>query len=186
VSTTPAAANGTSSKPNPAPKTVKTSTQASKPVDEDDDDDEEDTTAANKPNAPVQVIIRASPVATKGQQLAAAVIASGDAMVTGATVALTYDPNIFEVKGVRNGGMLSAGGLDVEPQFSADSGVLNVTLQRPDGAAGIAARGQLLYVILEVKGKGKTSLGLGELTSFRTQSGQPVPINVQGATIDVR
>src|SRR5262249_50132781 len=185
VNTTAATGANNNNKPAPAAKTVKTSTQATKPVDDDDDDDD-DTTAANKPNSPVQVIVRASPVATKGQQLAAAVIVNGDAMVTGATVALTYDPNIFEVKGVRNGGMLSAGGLDVEPQFAADSGVLNVTLQRPDGAAGIAARGQLLYVILEVKGKGKTTLGLGELTSFRTQSGQPVPVNLQGATIDVK
>jgi hypothetical protein len=125
-------------------------------------------------------------VATKGQQLAAAVIINGDAVVTGANVALTYDPNIFEVKGVRNGGMLNAGGVDVEPQFSADSGVLNVTLQRPDGAAGIPARGQLLYVILEVKGKGKTTLGLGELTSFRTASGSPVPVSLQGAVVDVK
>jgi general secretion pathway protein D len=177
-------AKSSTNKPAVPVKTVKTSAQSSKPVDDDDDDD--DDTAANKPNGPVQVIIRASPVATKGQQLAAAVIINGDAVVTGANVALTYDPNVFDVKGVRNGGMLNAGGVDVEPQFSADSGVLNVTLQRPDGAAGIPARGQLLYVILEVKGKGKTTLGLGELTSFRTASGSPVPVSLQGAVVDVK
>jgi general secretion pathway protein D len=186
VNRTTPAANGLANRPGPSAKTVKTSTQTAKPVDDDDDDDE-DAAAANKANNnPVQVIIRASPVATKGQQLAAALIASGDAIVTGANIALTYDPNIFEVKAVRNGGMLSAGGVEVEPQFSADGGVLNVTLQRPDGAAGLPARGQLLYVILEVKGKGKTTLGLGELTSFRTASGQPVPVNLQGAQVEVK
>jgi len=188
TSTGPSAApaNASTNKPAVPVKTVKTSaqSQSAKPVDDDDDDDDDAST--NKANGPVQVIIRASPVATKGQQLAAAVIINGDAVVTGANVALTYDPNIFEVKGVRNGGMLNAGGVDVEPQFSADSGVLNVTLQRPDGAAGIPARGQLLYVILEVKGKGKTTLGLGELTSFRTASGSPVPVSLQGAVVDVK
>src|SRR5215471_9652859 len=182
---TVAPANTSTNKPAVPVKTVKTSAQTTKPVDDDDDDDD-DASSANKANSPVQVIIRASPVATKGQQLAAAVIINGDSVVTGANVALTYDPNIFEVKGVRNGGMLNAGGVDVEPQFSADSGVLNVTLQRPDGAAGIPARGQLLYVILEVKGKGKTTLGLGELTSFRTASGSPVPVSLQSAVVDVK
>src|SRR5262249_48308829 len=123
VSTSATPANGANgnNKPGPAPKTVKTSTQTTKPVDEDDDDDDDDATAANKPNSPVQVIVRASPVATKGQQLAAAVLVNGDAMVTGATVALTYDPNVFEVKGVRDGGMMRAGGVDAEPQFTADA-----------------------------------------------------------------
>jgi general secretion pathway protein D len=179
-----AAANPAVNKPASTPKTVKTSTQTAKPVDDDDDDD--DDTSASKTNNPVQIIVRASPVATKGQQLAAAVIINGDAIVTGANVALTYDPNVFEVKGVRDGGMMRAGGVDSEPQFAADSGVLNVTLQRPDGAPGIPARGQLLYVILEVKGTGKTTLGLGELTSFRTASGTPVPVTLQGATIDIK
>jgi general secretion pathway protein D len=185
ATTTATPANPATNKPAVPVKTVKTSAQTTKPVDDDDDDDD-DASSANKTNSPVQVIIRASPVATKGQQLAAAVITNGDTVITGASVALTYDPNMFEVKGVRNGGMLNAGGVDVEPQFSADSGVLNVTLQRPDGTAGIPARGQLLYVILEVKGKGKTTLGLGELTSFRTASGSPVPVSLQGATVEVK
>ncbi|HKV40987.1 MAG TPA: secretin N-terminal domain-containing protein [Blastocatellia bacterium] len=155
---------------------------ASKAADDDDDDDDDTSKNTN----PVQVMIRASPVATRGQQFIAAVIINGDAQIAGANLALTYDPNIFEVRGVRDGGMLRSGGVDSAMQFSTDGGILGVQLNRPPGTGGVPARGQLLYVIFEARGKGQTTIGISDQTAFTTPDGQNIPLRLQAAVVTVR
>ena len=158
------------------------------PDDEDDDeeDDEEETEAANL--TPVSVSVRpASPVAVKGQAFYVAVILNGNTEMSGATISFNYDPAIFDVQGVRDSGLLRAGGTPPDLQFTAENGLLNIQLVRPQGTGGVPARGQLLLIVLMPKGQGKSPLEINEQqTILRSPSGQTIPIRVHSSSVDVR
>jgi general secretion pathway protein D len=154
----------------------------------DDDDDDESDNSASTANTPVSVSIRsAMAVGTKGQDLYTVVLANGTAQISGAHVALSFDSNILEVKGVRDGGLLRNGGVNPELQFTADNGLLNVQLDRPVGSPGVPARGQLLIIIFTVKGQGTSPLTLLDgQTYFRSPTGMPVLLKLQSAQIEAR
>jgi general secretion pathway protein D len=159
------------------------SKQANKALDDDDDDDQ----ATNQSASPLMVYVRPnSTTATKGQDLYVAIFVNGNGDVSAAHITLTYDGSLLEVKGVRDSGMLSAGAR-AELQFSAESGVLNIEMDRPQGAAGVPARGQLCLVVFSVKGQGQSPLVLVESqTQFRNANGQPLPIKVNSSQVDIR
>jgi general secretion pathway protein D len=160
---------------------------AAKKQPDDDDDDDDATPPQNNNRGPINVSVRpSSPVATKGQQFIAIVIINGDAEISSATVALTYDPNVLEIKAVRDGGLMRSGGATSEPQFSAQAGLLNVQMDRPAGFGGAPAHGQLLFIIFDPKGQGQTTLALTEQTSFRSATGQPIPVRLQSAQVEVK
>jgi hypothetical protein len=157
------------------------SQQASKALDDDDDDDQ-------APNAtPVMVYVRPnSTTATRGQDLYVAIFVNGSGDVSSAHITMTYDGALLEVKGVRDSGMLSAGAR-AELQFSAESGVLNIQMDRPQGSAGVPARGQLCLVVFNVKTPGQSPLVLVEAqTQFRNANGQALPIKVNSSQVDIR
>jgi general secretion pathway protein D len=164
---------------SPTQGTIKRVPAAKQSSDSDDDDDDDSQNA-------LQVLVRAAGVATKGQQFTAAVIVSGIGTLTSATVSLTYDPNIFEVQAVRDAGMMSIGGVEVTPQTTIQPGIINVEIDRPPGAAPAPARGQLLYIVFSVKGSGTSQIALGPGTAFTSGNGQPVPLSLQPATVQVR
>jgi hypothetical protein len=156
--------------------------------DEDDEDDaEEGDPQANTPG-PVTVTVRsAAAVATKGQDLYVAVIVNGNTEISYTNVSLTYDSNILEIKAVRDGGLLRAGGANPDLQFQAENGVLTVQMERPQGTGGVGARGQLLLLVFSVKNQGQTPLAFNEQqTFFRTPANQPVPLRLQSTQIEVR
>lgn len=159
------------------------SKQANKALDDDDDDDQ----ATNQSASPLMVYVKPnSPTATKGQDLYVAIFVNGNGDVSAAHVTMTYDGSLLEVKGVRDSGMLSAGAR-AELQFSAESGVLNIEMNRPQGSAGVPARGQLCLVVFSVKGQGQSPLVLVESqTQFRNANGQPLPIKVNSSQVDIR
>jgi general secretion pathway protein D len=172
--------------PNPAANTQ----QQRQPIDDDDDDDDDDeadeTPAAQGQGAPLMVYVRpASPVGVKGQDLYVAVFVNGPSEVSSAHVTLSFDPNILEVKGVRDSGLMSTGAR-AELQFQADSGTVNIQLDRPQGSPGVVARGQLCLVVFTTKGQGASPLTLAEQTSFRTPAGQPAVIRLQSSQVEVR
>jgi general secretion pathway protein D len=146
----------------------------------DDDDDDDDS------NKTIQVVVKAAPVAQRGQQFVAVVLVNGQADLSGATVLMTYDPTIFEVTGVRDAGMMSAGGVEVSPQTSIQSGAVSIEMDRPAGAAPVPARGQLVFVMFNVKAAGTTTIGLGAQTSFRSGSGATLQLNLQPAAVQAR
>ena len=157
--------------------------QTNKALDDDDDDDQ----AANQSANPLMVYVRPnSTTATKGQDLYVAIFVNGNGDVSAAHVTLTYDGSLLEVKGVRDSGMLSAGAR-AELQFAAENGVLNIEMDRPQGSAGVPARGQLCLVVFSVKAPGQSPLVLVESqTQFRNANGQPVPIKVNSSQVDIR
>ncbi len=170
---------------NPATETPAVS-QTTKPLDDDDDDDDDDT-SANQSASPLMVYVRPnSATAAKGQDLYVAVFVNGNSDVSSAHISLTYDPSLLEVKGVRDSGMLSAGAR-AELQFTADGGLLNVQMDRPQGTPAVPARGQLCLVVFTVKAQGQSPLVLNEQqTQFRNSSGQPVPLKVHSSQVDIR
>lgn len=159
------------------------SKQTNKALDDDDDDDQTTQQSAN----PLMVYVRPnSTTATKGQDLYVAIFVNGNGDVSAAHITLTYDGSLLEVKGVRDSGMLSAGAR-AELQFAAEGGVLNIEMDRPQGAAGVPARGQLCLVVFSVKAQGQSPLVLVESqTQFRNASGQPLPIKVNSSQVDIR
>jgi len=127
-----------------------------------------------------------SATATKGQDLYAAIFVNGNGDVSSSHISLTYDPSLLEVKGVRDSGMLSAGAR-ADLQFTADGGVLNIEMSRPQGTTGVPARGQLCLVVFAVKAQGQSPLVLNEQqTMFRNSNGQPLPIKVQSSQVEIR
>lgn len=172
---------------NPAAETP-AANQSNKPLDDDDDDDDDDETAAsNQAATPLMVTVRpTSPIAAKGQDLYVAIFVNGNSDVSSAHITLTYDGSLLEVKGVRDSGMLSAGAR-AELQFTAEGGVLNIQMDRPQGTPAVPARGQLCVVFFTVKAAGQSPLVLNEQqTQFRNSSGQPVPIKVQSSQVEIR
>ena len=155
--------------------------QSNKTLDDDDDDE------PNQSAAPLMVYARPNtPTATVGQDLYVAIIVSGNGEVSSAHISLTYDPSLLEVKGVRDSGMLSAGAR-ADLQFTADGGVLNIEMNRPQGTTGVPPRGQLCLVVFAVKAQGQSPLVLNEQqTMFRTSNGQPLPIKVQSSQVEIR
>jgi len=161
--------------------------QTSKQQDDDDDDDDEDTSANHQQNSPLMVYVRPNvATATKGQDLYAAIFVNGNGEVSSAHITLSYDPALLDVKGVRDSGMLSAGAR-AELAFTAEAGVVNIQMDRPQGTPSVPARGQLCLVVFTVKAPGQSPLVLNEQTTqFRNASGQPVPIKVHSSQVDLR
>ncbi|MEW6129906.1 MAG: secretin N-terminal domain-containing protein [Acidobacteriota bacterium] len=161
--------------------------------DDDDDDDDADTpqagqAAGSSDQSPITVTVRsAGTLATRGQDLYVAINLSGNSTISSANLSLNFDPNILEVKSVRDGGLLRSGSGTPDIQFTADNGVLNVQMSRQGATAGVPARGMLLLLIFNVKGQGQSPLQLNEAQTFiRTGSGQVASLKFQSTQVEVR
>jgi hypothetical protein len=161
---------------------------------DDDDDDDDDDEPVNQTNQqqlnPLMVSVRpATPIATKGQDLYVAVILNGSNEISSTHISLSYDSNILEVKGVRDSGLLRTGGngAATDLQFTAEGGVLNIQMDKPQGSGGAPARGQLCLIVFSVKAAGQSPLTLNEQQSFfRVPTGQMLPMRVQSSVVEVR
>jgi general secretion pathway protein D len=176
-------------RPNVQRKTVDAPGLKPNPDDEEDseDDDESAPQSAAQRNGPILVSVKsAAALATKGQDLYVAIIVNGNADISGTSLSLSYDPNILDVKAVRDGGLLRAGGTNPELQFSAEGGLLNVQMERPPGSSGVPARGQLLLLVFNVKNAGQSMLQLNDQTAFRAPNGQVIPVRLQSTQIEAR
>jgi len=156
-------------------------------LNDDDDDDDEDTSGNQQSNSPLMVYVRpTSSTAAKGQDLYAAIFVNGNGEVSSAHISLSYDGALLEVKGVRDSGMLSTGAR-AELQFTAEAGLLNIQMDRPQGAPAVPARGQLCLVVFTVKASGQSPLSLNEqATQLRNAAGQPLPIKVHSSQVEIR
>src|SRR5262249_28350218 len=160
-------------------------------VDDDDDEDDNGAAAAHGQQAtqtgPIMVYVRrTSPIAVKGQDLYVAIFANGPVEVTSARIGLSFDPNILEVKGVRDAGLMSTGAR-AELQFQAEAGTVSIQLDRPNGSPGVAARGQVCLVVFTTKNQGQTGLNLidGQV-GFQTTSGQMAGVKLQSSQVEIR
>lgn len=177
-------------KPQPAGNPGTNSAQSTPPnkVLDDDDDDDDDEPAPNRQQAtPLMVYARPnSAVAARGQDLYVAIFVNGNGDVSSAHITLSYDSSLMDVKQVRESGMLSAGAR-AELQFTAEGGVVNIQIDRPQGVPGVPARGQVCLVVFNVKAPGQSPLVLNEQqTQFRNSNGQTLPIKVNSSQVEIR
>jgi general secretion pathway protein D len=162
--------------------------------DDDDDDDDDPPTQAGQAGSsandqsPITITVKsAGTVATRGQDLYVAINLSGSATIASANLSLSFDPNILEVKSVRDGGLLRSGSSMPDIQFTADNGVLNVQMSRQGTTSGVAARGMLLLLVFNIKGQGQSPININEAQTFiRTGSGQMAVLKAQSTQIEVR
>src|SRR5215216_4306741 len=167
-------------------------TQKTATLDDDDDDDDDDEPVSNNNQqlSPIVVSVRPNtPVTARGQDLFVAVILNGSNDISSAHISLSYDQNILEVKGVRDSGLLRAGGngASTELQFTAENGLLNIQMDKAAGSGGAAARGQLCLIVFTVKNQGQSPLTLNEQQSyFRVPNGQVLPMRIQSSVVEVR
>lgn len=160
--------------------------------DDDDDDDDEEPQAnqqqANQQLLPIVVSVRAATAtATRGQDLYVAVILNGSNDISSAHISLSYDPNILEAKSVRDSGLMRTGGTAAELQFTGEGGLLNIQMDKPQGAGGAPPRGQLCLIVFTVKNPGQSPLTINEQQSFfRTPTGQLLPLKIQSSQVEAR
>jgi general secretion pathway protein D len=172
---------------NPQPTIQPNKKTSGEDEDDDDEDEDEPVPGQQRPATPLMVHVRPTvTVAARGQDFYVAVFVNGNGEVSSAHLALTYDPSLLEVKGVRDSGMLSAGGVRAELSYSAESGVVAIQMDRPQGTPGVAARGQLCLIVFTVKGQGQSPLVLTEQTQFRNSSGQVLPITLHASQVETR
>src|SRR5262249_27483984 len=156
---------------------------------DDDDDEREDTPAGQQKPQPTRIMVYVrptSPIAVKGQDLYVAIFANGPVEVSAARIGLSFDPNILEVKGVRDAGLMSTGAR-AELQFQAEAGTVSIQLDRPNGSPGVAARGQVCLIVFTTKNQGQTGLNLidGQV-GFQNNSGQMAGVKLQSSQVEIR
>jgi general secretion pathway protein D len=155
-------------------------------IDDDDDDDDDDEPAPG--NSPVSVMVRgAASVATKNQDFYVGIFLNGAGTIASTNFSLSFDPNILEIKGVRDGGLLRAGGVNPDLQFTAEGGLLNVQMSRPPGSPAVRPSGQLLIIVFTPKAQGSSPLTINEQQTFlRSLQGQVIPLKFQSSQVEVR
>lgn len=189
VTVVPSSITQPAAQPSPQPRpTAAPQPAASEPrrnVDDEEDEDEEDSSEAQNQSS-VRVSVNSSPVAFRGQQFYAVVILSGNQDISSANISLSYDPNMLEVRNVREGGLMRLGGATPNLQYTAQGGILNATIELPPGAAPVKSRGTLIYIMFEVKAPGRTTLSLTEGTTLRGPSGNSIPVTLQPTSVEIR
>lgn len=124
-------------------------------------------------------------VAIKDQDFYVAVTVSGEVEISSAEISFGYDPDIFVVREVRDGGLLSAGN-NLALQFESGEGVLRVKLARANMKEA-RPRGQLLFIVLRARKQGRSTLSLIEReTKLFTTDGRIVPIELSPFQVEAR
>jgi general secretion pathway protein D len=135
-----------------------------------------------------KVSLKAVPITTRpriGETFAVAIAVNGAASMTGATVALNFDPARVQFKAVRDGGLLGNRAL-LRQQVS--EGRLHLTLQPPaEHAAPAFAQGQLFLVefVALADGEARIEFDLSE-TSLQLTGEASVELAARNAQINIR
>jgi len=100
--------------------------------------------------------------------------------VAGVPLQITYDPNVLQFVSVSNGGFLTKDGQAVPlvNRNDAATGTLQITAQRPPGAAGISGDGTVFNLVFMAKAKGS---GVVAITIPGARDSQNQPIKVMGS-----
>lgn len=173
--------------PAPAPQHAQpAAAEPRRNVDNEDEDDDEDEEEPSAQQAAVRVSVNSSPVAFRGQQFYAVIILSGNQDISSANVSLSYDPNMLEVRAVREGGLMRLGGATPNLKYTTQGGMLNASIELPPGSAPVKSRGTLIYIMFEVKAPGHTTLSLTEATTLRGPNGSSIPVALQPTSVEIK
>jgi general secretion pathway protein D len=145
----------------------------------------EQSKSSDAGSEPVKVIVRpASNAVIKDQNYYVAVTLSGDVEIASADISLGYDADIFEVREVRDGGLLGA---DASIQFDNPQGLLRVKINRAVNSKEGRARGILVFIVFKVKKQGRSALSLNEQeTRLIMPNGQSVTLELHSSQAEAR
>ncbi len=135
-----------------------------------------------------KVSLKAVPITTRpriGETFAVAIAVNGAASMTGATVALNFDPARVQFKAVRDGGLLGNRAL---LRQQVNEGRLHLTLQPPaEHAAPAFAQGQLflLEFVALTDGEARIEFDLSE-TSLQLTGEASVELAARNAQVTIR
>ncbi len=135
-----------------------------------------------------KVSLKVVPIPTRprvGETFAVAVAVNGAASMTGATVALNFDPARVQFKAVRDGGLLGNRAL---LRQQVNEGRLHLTLQpSAENAAPAFAQGQLflLEFVALAEGEARLEFDLSE-TSLQLTSDANVELAARNAQVNIR
>ncbi len=135
-----------------------------------------------------KVSLKVVPITTRpriGETFAVAVAVNGAASMTGATVALNFDPARVQFKAVRDGGLLGNRAL---LRQQVNEGRLHLTLQPPaENAAPAFAQGQLFLVefVALTEGEARIEFDLSE-TSLQLTGEASVELAARNAQVTIR
>jgi general secretion pathway protein D len=156
----------------------------------------------NAPPTPAPPIVTVTPPTTNPQQTTAAVdfvpspielSPNGGAIVSvtvdgsdisGADLTFAFDPTMFRIREMRDGGFLGRDGQTVAIVSRVDtaSGTATVSLDRPAGAPAISGNGNLVTLVLDASVQ--TGEGVLRVTDFKVRNPQQVVQN--GRLAEVR
>lgn len=119
-----------------------------------------------------------------GKTFLVVVTVNGEGQMTGANLALNYDPSVLQLKAVRDGGLLGA---NPDLTHSEKSGNLLVTVQQsPDNSRPARANGRLLVLEFAAVGAGQTKIDLkGEETKLMLADGGTRQLNLSPVQVEI-
>jgi hypothetical protein len=106
----------------------------------------------------------------------AAVFVNGSDEITAADISLKYDEKLFEVKSVRDGGLLRRESTNRNIPFTTQEGHLSIKIEQPQNGPAIQAKGQLLLIIFKAKNAGKGIFRIDNQHTTLRAEGQILPI----------
>jgi general secretion pathway protein D len=148
---------------------------------------------ATPPNTPPQalrttnstVAFTPAPITLPQTGTAAVNIVGNGTDFYGVDLTLQFEPGAFNIRDVRDGGLLSRDGqiVSLVQRTDTDTGAVHISLERPPGAAPAAGTGNLVTLVLERGAKqGNSTL---RITEFHIRDAQQNVSNGRGAEVTV-
>jgi hypothetical protein len=103
----------------------------------------------------------------------------------GVDLTLQFEPGAFNIRDIRDGGLLSRDGqiVSLVQRTDTDTGTVHISLERPPGAAPAAGTGNVVTLVLERGAKqGDSTM---RITEFHIRDAQQNVSNGRGAEVTV-
>jgi general secretion pathway protein D len=136
-------------------------------------------------NSPIGVSLRPGTIKQQvGKTFLVVVTVNGDAQMTGANLALNFDPAVLQLRAVRDGGML---GTNPDLTHQVQNGNLLVTVQQsPDNGRPARTNGRLLVLEFAAVGAGQTVIDvLGSETKLMLAGDATRRLNLSPVQVEI-
>jgi hypothetical protein len=110
---------------------------------------------------------------------------SSDQAIGNASLVLTFDPRVLNLKDVLEGGGLRQLGEKVPFLKNISGGTCTIGFSSPPGGTGFKGRGVLAVLVFQSVGQGQTSLGFTSATAG-SPMGQSILLQTGEATVNIR
>lgn len=136
-------------------------------------------------NSPIGVSLRPGTIKQQvGKTFLVVVTVNGDGQMTGANLAMNFDPAVLQLKAVRDGGML---GSNPDLTHQVQNGNLLVTVQQsPDSNRPAKTNGRLLVLEFAAVGAGQTTIDIkSDETKLMLAGNTGRPLNLSPVQVEI-